>query len=106
MTLSDEVAGKQIRCPQCQEVNKVLPGLQAFASGTSPMNHVDSFACPVFIFHARDDSNEPFKRTESFVNLMKASGKQITFLAADNGDHYQSMIDQGIPAAVEWIQKQ
>lgn len=55
------------------------------------------------VFHARDDSNVPFSDAEAFVAKLKTAGKSVTFETTPDGDHYQSMIDPGIPTAIAWL---
>ncbi len=83
----------------------LLPGIQEFIVETSPNNHIDTIECPVMIFHARDDSNVPFSDAEAFVTKLKSAGKNVTFETTTDGDHYQSMINPGIPAAIKWLQQ-
>ncbi len=83
----------------------LMPGIKEFITETSPMNHIDTIGCPVLIFHARDDSNVPFSDAETFVARMKAANKDVTFETTPTGDHYDSMIDPGIPTAIEWLKK-
>ena len=33
-------------------------------------------------------------------------GKDVESVTAEQGNHYQSMIDEGIPAAIRWIKQQ
>lgn len=84
-------------------MKQMLPEVDKFIIESSPTNHIDRFECPVFVFHARDDSNVPFSDAERFVDQMKSAGKQVTFKVSDSGDHYQSMIEPGIPAAIQWL---
>ncbi|WP_309714279.1 prolyl oligopeptidase family serine peptidase [Armatimonas sp.] len=79
------------------------PGAKPFYKSMSPKNTVAKLHCPVFLFHARDDSNVPFAESESFAQTLKQAGGKVTFVAADSGDHYDSMIQQGIPAAQKWL---
>ena len=82
----------------------LLPRLADFLKQSNPMTHLNRIKCPVFLFHARDDSNTPFHRTNTFAVQAKAAGVQVTFSPVDRGGHYQSMIDQGIPLGVQWLQ--
>ncbi|MCM2373096.1 alpha/beta hydrolase family protein [Aporhodopirellula aestuarii] len=84
-------------------VRTIFPGINEFIIETSPMNHVDKLDCPVMIFHARDDSNVPFSDAEAFVSRLKSAGKDVTFETTPTGDHYESMINPGIPTAIEWL---
>ncbi len=87
-----------------RDVTRLLPRLTEYLTSGSPISYIDKYEKPLFVFHARDDSNEPFRNTEQFVTAMKSSKAKLTFAAVNTGDHYQSMIDQGIPQAIQWIQ--
>lgn len=84
-------------------VPRLLSGIREFAKRSSPRTHMAHLNCPVFVFHARDDSNEPFATSERFVGDLKQLGKKVTFEQTPRGDHYDSMIKQGIPKAIAWL---
>ena len=79
--------------------------LMQFLAKVSPMKHARDIKCPVMIFHARDDSNVPYSEASVYVEILKLAGIQTDFVTAASGDHYQPMIDEGIPAAIRWIQQ-
>jgi len=81
-----------------------VPGYTAFLAKESPLLHVADFNCPVYLFHADDDSAVPLANEQAFADAMKAAGKQITFERVPTGDHYQSMIDQGIPGGIKFME--
>lgn len=81
----------------------LYPGIKNFARQSSPMTHVDSLDVPVFLFHAEDDMIAPIEETRAFVSELKASGKDVTFHEFEGGDHYDSMIEIGMPRGIEWI---
>ncbi len=84
---------------------RLLPGIVSYLSSGSPITYVAEYRCPLFIFHARDDSNEPFESSAAFVAKLQAAGSaKVKFATVATGDHYQSMIDQGIPEAIRWLQ--
>lgn len=85
---------------------RLLPGVKDFLHETSPINQVDKYTCPLFLFHARDDRNEPFRTTENFVNRLREKGKEVTFATPFRGGHYQSMVREGIPRAIRWLKQQ
>jgi acetyl esterase/lipase len=85
------------------QLDRLNPGAKAFFQTTSPWNNVAKLHCPIFLFHARDDSNVPFAESESFAQALKQAGGKVNFVATDSGDHYDSMIQQGIPAAQKWL---
>jgi dienelactone hydrolase len=86
-------------------LRRSLPGLLDFVKQSSPKTHVANFQCPVFLFHALDDGNVPAGDSSAFASLMKASAKQVTYRTVPFGNHYQSMIDAGIPQAIAWLQQ-
>ena len=84
-------------------VDEALPMFKQYVGKWSPDNRANKFHCPIFIFHARDDSNTPWRDTKKFCDQLVAAGKSVKLVSADRGGHYQSMIDEGIPAAVRWL---
>jgi dienelactone hydrolase len=86
-----------------RSVSRLFPGLLTYLKSGSPIHCIAKYQKPLFIFHARDDSNEPFAHTEKFVNALANANAKVTFVPVSTGDHYQSMIDQGIPKAIDWI---
>lgn len=78
-------------------------GLPEFLVKSSPRTHETKINCPVMLFHAADDSNVPIEDSRAFVARLKSAGKDATLKEVATGDHYQPMIDTGIPAGIEWI---
>jgi acetyl esterase/lipase len=85
------------------EMERYIPGYTVFATSRSPLKHVDGFKCPVYLFHADDDSMVPLDDNVNFSAAMKAAGKHITFDRVATGDHYQSMIDEGVPRGIKYM---
>jgi dienelactone hydrolase len=83
----------------------VFPDLPSFLGRYSPYSNASRISCPVFLFHARDDSNEPWSTTNDYASQLKRLRKNATFVSVDRGDHYQPMISSGIPKAIEWFQQ-
>ncbi|RLS55767.1 MAG: hypothetical protein DWH91_08465 [Planctomycetota bacterium] len=84
--------------------NRLFPGLEEFVKKSSPMTHFHQVKCPVFLFHAIDDSNTPYADTVKYHERLKSAGKDTTLSEPPaQGDHYQPMIDQGIPRAIQWL---
>ena len=81
----------------------VIPTVRKFCSDYSPITHVDRLQCPIFFFQADDDSVTPVAGAIRFVDAAKEKQKLIEFVRVPTGDHYQSMIDQGIPRAIRWL---
>ena len=84
--------------------NPLFPDIENFLQKSSPRTHSPSINCPVFVFHASDDSNVPYAESQQFVTNLKSAGKDAQMSEpAAFGDHYQPMIDEGIPRAIVWL---
>ncbi len=84
--------------------NPLFPDVSNFAQKSSPRTHAAQIQCPVFLFHAFDDSNCPYAESVQFQALLKSSAKNVTLSEPPAfGDHYQPMIDEGIPRAIVWL---
>lgn len=86
-------------------VRKLLPDIRTFLKQSSPKTHAAHLECPVFLFHAEDDSNEPITTTRAFAKQLEDEGKTFLFETTPTGDHYNSMIRTGIPLAVKWLKQ-
>jgi dipeptidyl aminopeptidase/acylaminoacyl peptidase len=82
-----------------------FPDLKSFLKQSSPKTHVSHVGCPLFLFHASDDSNVPVSETNAFATQLRAAGKAVEFHTVPTGDHYDSMIQAGIPKAIEWLKQ-
>jgi dienelactone hydrolase len=72
----------------------------------SPKRNEDTLKVPLFLFHARDDSNTPVVDSEAFAADLQARGKPVTLDLVPSGNHYDSMINEGIPHAIAWLIEQ
>lgn len=81
----------------------LMPGVVDFATQSSPNTHRERLKCQTFLFHAEDDSNCPIAETKQFADQLKQQGTDVTLVTVPTGDHYDSMIDQGIPSAIQWL---
>ncbi len=63
-----------------------FPSLGSFIADTSPMNKVGKYHCPLFVFHAKDDSNVPFQDAERFDFSLKSAGKSVKFVTSDTAN--------------------
>lgn len=84
-------------------IGVALPGVKHFAKRSSPATHVARLCQPLFLFHAEDDDTVPIEDTREFARKAKAAGVRVTFEVAGEGGHYLPMIEEGIPAAIQWI---
>ena len=81
----------------------LYPNLDHFIKRSSPKTHAAEMKHPVFLFHAEDDSRIPADGTRGFAENLEARGVEVTLEIVPEGEHYDAMIDQGIPAGIEWI---
>lgn len=79
------------------------PGYREFISKSSPNTHPEKLHCPLFLFHADDDSNIKTEEVDTFATQVKQTNSAVTYVKVPTGDHYDSMIDQGIPRAIDWL---
>jgi dipeptidyl aminopeptidase/acylaminoacyl peptidase len=85
---------------------RMLPNLTNFLRQSSPKTHLAQYRCPIFLFHANDDSNVSVGESAAFARQLTAAGKTIEFQTVPSGEHYDSMVQQGIPRAVAWLKQQ
>ncbi len=76
---------------------------QDFLVRTSPRTRESELNCPVFLFHAEDDSVVSVSQTRDFAERLKSMGKPITVEIVPSGNHYDSMIRSGIPKGIAWL---
>jgi dienelactone hydrolase len=91
--------GKRIITPLAAAV----PGFEEFIKSSSPKTHAAELKCPVFLFHARDDTTVPIGESTRFAADLKRTNPRVTFVEVPKGGHYDSMIRAGIPKAIEWF---
>jgi dipeptidyl aminopeptidase/acylaminoacyl peptidase len=83
----------------------MFSGLMSFVQRSSPKTHVARIQCPLFLFHANDDNNVSVTESQAFAQQLQAAGKTVELQTVPTGGHYNSMIQQGIPKAIEWLNR-
>lgn len=91
--------------PIIPSLDSALPGYREFIRFSSPQTHADKLKCPVFLFHAKDDSNVPVRDSTDFAALLRKTNAQVTLVTTPSGGHYDSMIHEGIPKGIAWFQR-
>jgi dipeptidyl aminopeptidase/acylaminoacyl peptidase len=87
-------------------IRRLFTDVTNFVKQSSPKTHVANTNCPVFLFHAADDSNVPLSESQAYEQQLKAVGKTVEFRTVPTGNHYDSMVKRGVPMAVQWLKKQ
>ena len=84
-------------------VEVLLPEVRLFVRQGSPQRHFQSLKCPVFLFHAEGDTNAPFDESRKLSERLNAQGTSCQLDSVPDGDHYNSMLETGIPRAIVWL---
>ena len=90
--------------PALRALDSAIPGEQDFLARRSPNAAVGKLTCPLFLFHADDDSVVPKAGVEEFAAMVQSTNARVTYVHVPSGEHYDSMIQQGIPRAIQWLQ--
>jgi len=88
-----------------QALRGSLPDFGTFLEWSSPGRNAASIRCPVFLFHADDDTNVPTAEVSRFADQLKQTNPKVTFVRVPSGGHHDSMLAAGIPAAISWLKK-
>ncbi len=88
-----------------RRASTAFEGLVDFAKQSSPKFHAARIKCPVFLFHANDDSVVPISQSIGFETQLKANRTPVELVRVPSGNHYDSMIQQGIPRAIPWLRQ-
>jgi dienelactone hydrolase len=86
-------------------LNAAIPGYVYFLEWSSPSTRLEDLKCPVFLFQAKDDTNVHYGETRAFVWEIRKTNPKVTYVEVARGGHYDSMIREGIPKAIEWFRK-
>lgn len=66
-------------------VGIAFPQMKEFLTQSSPLTHLSSTKCPVFLYHSKHDDNTKSSDSQTFVDKLKAAGKDVTFVLSDAG---------------------
>lgn len=83
------------------DLRPILPSIDSWIASYSP-NSMGVPRCPTLLFHARDDSRIPFSRSNQYALLYP---EMVKFDAAQTGDHFESMLEKGIPAGIAFFRE-
>jgi dipeptidyl aminopeptidase/acylaminoacyl peptidase len=94
---------REIAPEAAQYLEANVSGFGEFLKRTSPIHNLGQLRCPTFLYHAEDDTRIPIRETEKFVESLKKTNPRVTFVRGASGDHYDSMIEEGMPKAIAWL---
>jgi dipeptidyl aminopeptidase/acylaminoacyl peptidase len=93
--------------PFLDPIRQMEPLAPARLHASSPIAHLDALRTkPVFLFHSTEDVVVPVAESEKLAEAMKPLPDQSRVLIVPTGDHYRSMLEQGLPAAMTWLDAQ
>lgn len=86
-------------------VRNEIPAFKTVLIDTSPHNNIAKYTMPIFLFVAKDDTHmsDQMESYTLFKTSLHKAGTKITFNQVESGGHYQSMINEGIPSAIQWL---
>jgi dienelactone hydrolase len=84
---------------------KLVPEVNELFTQFNPIHQLDRVHCPVFLFHAQDDSVVPVALSRELAEKLENNGGNVTFVTVPFGEHYRSMLDHGIRRAIDWLQQ-
>jgi dipeptidyl aminopeptidase/acylaminoacyl peptidase len=90
-----------------KRAQRVLETLQSgsydFFVKLSPDQNIARLKCPTMLFTAMDDRNVPTESVVAFATQLRHTNAHVKLVQVPTGGHYNAMIKQGIPAAIEWM---
>ncbi|MEM1061138.1 MAG: hypothetical protein AAGJ97_02295 [Planctomycetota bacterium] len=86
------------------QTRRFFPGIDDFIRVTSPDSY--DLNIPLYAFHAADDSNVPIEDVRDYFWGVRDRVPGCVFTVVPTGGHYRSMIDRGIPSALDWLDGQ
>ncbi len=91
-----------------QRAQRVLETLQSgshdFFVKLSPDQNIGRLKCPTMLFTAADDRNVPTESIVAFATQLRHTNAHVKLVQVPTGGHYNAMIKQGVPAAIEWLE--
>jgi dipeptidyl aminopeptidase/acylaminoacyl peptidase len=80
------------------------PGAMDFLRQASPDTNVGRLKAPTLLFYATDDSRALTTTVAAFASELAKTNPNVKVVTVPSGGHYTSMIKNGIPAAIAWLQ--
>ena len=82
---------------------RMVPEFREFIGNSSPDKSPTKLTCPVFLFHANDDSVVSTTQVMTFAMTLKKTNPDVVVVQVAKGNHYDSMIREGIPKGIQWL---
>jgi dienelactone hydrolase len=90
--------------PFIEPIKQMDPLAPGRLHASSPIAHLSELRFkPVFLFHSTEDAVVPVGESEKLAEALEPFQSPSRLLIVPTGDHYHSMIEQGLPAAMPWL---
>jgi dienelactone hydrolase len=87
------------------QFRRFIPQLDEVFTTYNPLRHAERIKVPLFLFNSLEDTVVPAESMKSFAATLKGLNKQVVLEIVPTGDHHASMIEQGIPRAINWFKQ-
>jgi dipeptidyl aminopeptidase/acylaminoacyl peptidase len=84
-------------------LQEFIPDIRSFLINTSPSENIHKLSCPVFLFASLGDQTITAASVDKFATKLKRENSHVSFVRVNNGGHYESMINDGVPRGIEWL---
>lgn len=98
--------GRRLPQQMLDALSSRIAGYDSFILDASPVHLAAELKCPLFLFHAEDDDNVPASDNADFAEAVSRYNRKVTFARVPSGGHYDSMLGEGIPTAIQWMSRQ
>jgi dienelactone hydrolase len=90
---------------QVRRVSAFVPEAETLLTALNPAapENEARLSVPVFLFTAEDDSVVPPRTTRATADRLRGLGKNVTFETVPSGDHFNAMVQEGVPRAIAWV---
>src|SRR5262249_41924296 len=90
--------------PLAAALDQRQPGTMDVLRRAAPDANAARLNAPTMLFYAADDDVVPTAKIATFANELRKTNPNVKLITVPSGGHYASMIKQGIPTAIAWLQ--
>lgn len=86
-TFLEKTSGYRADLRRVEYGDERIPEMRAFFERISPANHAEKIASALLVAHGRNDPRVPFAEAEQIVAKVRAKGREVWTVYADNEGH-------------------
>ena len=87
ITFLEKTSGYRVDLRRVEYGDERDPKMREFLQGISPANHADRIRSALLVAHGRKDPRVPFAEAEQIVAKVRAQGRPVWTVYADNEGH-------------------